>query len=111
MADPFQAALEALFASPMAIPALYIPMSGQVIATRTIRSQPSAVIETGSAEIAVQTNEFQLMRSVVAEPDDRARLVLLDEAGAPLPTGTFSLMGTPMLDAEGLTWMCEAEPA
>ena len=110
MFDPFQAAIETIFQSPASSAALYVPATGPLIAIRTIRSQPDQSVPFGNGQVVMGSNEFQLMRSAVPTPAEGDAIQLLDPDGAPLPEGYFRIASEPMLDREGLSWTCGAEP-
>lgn len=100
MADPFTAALAAMFSSPMSGAATYTPPGGAPIAIRVIRSQPSADLGDGRNRVIADTNIFLIRRSEVPKPANGA-LIVIDGA-------TFRLQGAAELDVEGMTWDCPA---
>lgn len=110
MSDPFQAALEAQFEAPGSAAALYVPATGPLVATRTIRSQPDQSVAFGNGQVVLASNQFEVMRSAVAAPVEGDAIQLVDADGWPLPGGHFRISAEPMLDLEGLSWTCAAEP-
>lgn len=109
MSDPFQAALEAQFFAPGSSAALYVPVAGPLVPTRAIRSQPDQQVAFGAGQVVLASNEFQLMRSEIANPAEGDAIQLVDDAGLPVPAGHFRITSEPMLDVEGLSWTCGAE--
>ncbi len=110
MTDPFAAALDALFNAPGSAAAAYQSISGTApVPIRIIRAQPD---ELGPRNTVQATNTFDLRRSEVAQPvhGDVVAIggVVID--GEIIGGEPFTLIGTPMLDVEGITWTIGAEP-
>ncbi|MGI4877181.1 MAG: head-tail joining protein [Janthinobacterium lividum] len=104
MTDPFAAALDALYASPMAAAADYTPVGGASTPVRVIRAQPTVDASFGSGGGALQdSNVLKARRSEIAEP---ATGDLFD-----LATVSFRVDGEPSLDVEGMEWTFGVVPA
>jgi len=100
MSDPFQAALEAIFASPMAVPALYVSLAGgSTSEIRVILRQHS--LEWGRVRrFAEATGRlFDVRHSDVPTPVV-GDAIIVDGA-------VHSVTALPQIDAEGLTWTFE----
>lgn len=102
MSNPFVAALDALYASALAIDAVFTS-NGVSTPVRTVRSQPDQISGYGEGQIVQASNLFELRRSEVSEPS----------AGDTIAVGAdvFAIVGDPMLDTEGLAWTCAVRPA
>ena len=103
MADPFAAALAALHSAAGSVAAIYTPGSGgDPLPIRVIREQPSR--DYGGLErIVADTNIIVIRRTDVAAPA-RGDLVQIGSEA-------LRLNAAPMLDVEGISWSCPAEPA
>ncbi len=99
--DPFAAALDALFNAPGSAAAVYVPQGGDPVPVRVIRSQPDTSANYQQARIVQEANSFDMRRSEVPAPASGDRLTVDGD--------TFEILGDPMLDVEGLTWVCGAE--
>lgn len=108
MADPFAAALAALFNAPGSLAATYTPVGGQSVAIRVIRSQGSDAGAGRFDRTVSDVNMFDMRRADVAKPARGATIAISDPV-----TGEslgFSINGAPVLDVEGLTWTCPVQP-
>ncbi len=108
--DPFAAALDAQFNAPGSAAAAYQSISGTApFPIRVIRAQPD---ELGPRNTVQATNTFDLRRSEVTDPahGDAVAIGAAIVDGAIVGGEMFELIGTPMLDVEGLTWTIGAEP-
>lgn len=105
MADPFATGLMALHRGPGSVAATYFAGGGGGgTPLRVIRSRPD--VETGWAgeqPIVQASNVIDIQLSDVAEP---LAGDVLELAGGE----RLVLAGEPMLDAEGISWRCGAEP-
>ena len=108
MVDPFVAALTAIFNAPGSVAAVYTPPGGAALPVRIIRSQESAI--AGDVRLVADTMVFDVRRSEVAKPAIGATLQILDVGGQPVVGEAFKINGAPLLDVEGLTWRCGAQP-
>ena len=111
MTDPFAAALDALFNAPGSAAAAYQSISGTApVPIRIIRAQPD---ELGPRNIVQATNTFDLRRSEVSDPAHGDTVVIggMIVDGAIVGGEPFVLIGTPMLDVEGITWTIGADPS
>ena len=104
MADPFATGLATLRASAGTVAGRYIPPAGPAIEDiRVVHSQPSEIGEDGETRIVMDAHIFVIFRSDVDTPAHHG--IVSIEAG------DFRLNGDPLLDNEGLSWTCPAEPA
>jgi len=105
MADPFAAALAVLHRAAGSVAADYtILATGDVlVGIGVIRSQGSEVSGARSARTITDPNHFDVQKSDVAMPAKGDTLTIGSE--------TFRINGPAILDEEGLTWTCPAEPA
>jgi hypothetical protein len=111
MSDPFQTALEAIFAGPGSSAASFLPAGGgAAIATRVIRGGPDVRTAFGEGRLVMRSDQVQLMRAAVPAPAEGDAVRLLDDAGTPVADGAFLLASEPMIDLEGLTWTCDLQP-
>lgn len=110
MPDPFAAALDAMFFAPGSAAAVYQPIDGSApFPVRVIRGQPD---ELGPRNTVQATNVFDLRRSEVLRPVHGDTIAIGGEIVAGAITGgeMFELIGTPMLDVEGITWTIGGDP-
>jgi len=105
MTDPFVAALDALFASSMAVDAVYAAPDALPLPVRVIRSQPSQVSQFGTMQVALASEAVEVRRSEIAAPAPGSVFVI----GADRLVMPDHLQ--PLSDVEGLTWTCWVEPA
>lgn len=109
MTDPFATALGALFSAPGSVAATYTSIGGQPVPLRVIWAQGSADGGSRSDRTVLDTNMFDIMRSDVETPLRGAIIAFADpRSGASLK---FKINGAPILDVEGISWACPAEPA
>lgn len=107
MADPFAAGLSALHGTGASVAATYTPPGGDSVALRVVHEQPSETADAEGRDIVMDTHRFTIEASKVALPVSGGTIVL-DPDGA---AETYRLAGDPMLDTEGLSWLCPAEAA
>lgn len=112
MSDPFAAALDALFNAPGSAAAVYVPLQGAPVAIRVIHSQPDASPTFQQMRTVQQANSFDVRKSEVPAPQPGDLII----KGAVLTDSfvdggeRFEILGDPMLDIEGMTWICGAAP-
>ncbi|WCT73933.1 hypothetical protein PQ455_01485 [Sphingomonas naphthae] len=99
MTDPFATAAAALFASPLAVAAVFTPAGGAPVAIRVIRDQSDEVI----GNIVLAGNGLQVLRASVANPQRGDGITI---AGV-----DYVIQGDPTLDVEGVAWNCALEAA
>ena len=101
----FTAATDVLFADPhLARDAVYRPAgAGDGIAVRVMLRRPDRIESFGETRLASSTTMLDVRVSEVEEP----------EAGDTLELDgrRVVVLGTPLLDAEGLVWTLETRPA
>lgn len=103
MADPFATGLATLRVSVGSVAGSYTPPSGPVVDDiRVIHSQPSEVSGDGDGAIVLDTHQFVIFRSDVDMPEHDGVIAIA--------TGDFRINGDCLLDTEGLSWTCPAEP-
>ncbi len=109
MTDPFATALVALHSAPGSVAATYAIPGGQPVTLRAIWAQGSKDAGGRVDRMVLDTNMFDIMRSDVDAPVRGATIALSDpRTGSAL---TFRVNGAPILDVEGISWACPAEPA
>jgi hypothetical protein len=105
--DSFAAALDALFNAPGSAAAVYRPADGTApFPIRIIRGQPD---ELGPRNLVQATNVLDLRRSEVPNPVGGNGHSIRGDVVAIVDGAKLELIGTPMLDVEGLTWTIGAE--
>lgn len=114
MSDPFAAAIDALFSGPGSAAAAYQPIGeagGAAFPIRVIRSRPDLSTGFGEGRIVQASNSFEIRASDVARPaaDDLVAIGGTVTDGAIEGGELFALVGEPMIDVEGLTWLIGAE--
>lgn len=111
MPDPFAAALDAQFNAPGSAAADYIVFGDPAIPIRIIISQPDRDDQFGASQIISRTVMINIRRSDVPTPVVGAGLQVGVRAsdGTLAVTGEYWLTDEPMLDVEGMTWMCGAQ--
>lgn len=105
MSDPFAAALVALHRGPGSVAAVFTSFGGAPLPDpiRVIRNQKTEDMQFGDTNIPVPSSIYSILRADVATPRARDTLMIGDEV--------FTIVGTPRLDDEGLSWTVEAPPA
>lgn len=103
MRDPFAAALAVLHSSVGAVAAIYQEQGQDPVSLRVIRHRGTREVTLNGTGILADVDMVQIQCGDVARP----------VAGASLSIGTehFVLQGGPSLDARGLYWTCNLEPA
>lgn len=107
--DPFAAALDAQFNAPGSAAAVYLPLEGEPVPIRVIRSRPTEETPVSGMLVLADSNIVLIRRSEVAEPQQRAYIsigaTIVDDV---VTDGIlFEVLAEAKLDVEGLTWTCE----
>lgn len=103
MADPFANGLDALFHAPGSATAVYQEEGDWPVQLRVIWSRPDQVVSFRNAGMVQGANSLQIRAADVARP--------VPDATVTIGSVTLRLVGEPMLDVEGLSWTCGADPA
>jgi hypothetical protein len=106
VADPFAAGLSALHGTGASVAAGYTPPGGAETRLRVIHEQPSLVTETDEPGLIVDAHHFTIRLSDVALPAVDG-VVVIDPDGT---ADAYRINGDPLLDTEGVSWSCPAEP-
>lgn len=111
--DPFQIALDAIFTAPGSSAATYFPVDGDPVPIRLILSRPDEVANFRGSSVVQATYQLSIRRSEVPAPQS-GDFVQIEGGEFPQLDGVFTdrlnITGDPMLDVEGITWTCGAEP-
>lgn len=100
--DPWQMAVDVIFQSPGSLDAVFTAAGGAPTPIRVIRSQPDRLERYAGTQFVSEDNAFEIRVSDVAAPaiDD---LITIGDS-------SFAITLLPVLDVEGLSWTCVAEP-
>lgn len=101
--DPWQMAVDVIFQSPGSLGAIFTPAGGASAPIRVIRSQPDRLERYAGTQFLSEENAVEIRVSDVAAPAIGDLITIGD---AP-----FAITLLPVLDVEGLSWTCVAEPA
>lgn len=104
MADPFAVGLVALHGAAAGLAATYFPVDGPAVpGIRVTRTRPDRLGQFGDTAILPASNSFDILAADVAVPAIGAEILL--------GTGErFAISIEPLLDVEGVSWTCGAEP-
>lgn len=106
---PFAALLDTLFASVLAVDAVYVPVAGTPKSVRAIRKSPDLAVDFGGTEIAAATTLIEVRASEVADP--RSGDVIEMGAGGP-QAEAFVIQGVPARrDPDRLVWTIDVRKA
>lgn len=111
--DPFQAALDAIFTAPGSLEASYQHATGDFPVIRILLARPDETTTFRGSRIVQATYEISIRKSEIGAPIAGAELTILGQEFPQVSgviTNRLRLTGDPMIDAEGLTWTCGAEP-
>ena len=100
--DPWQTAIDAIFQSPGSLDATFKTEGWVAVPIRIIRSQPDRLERYAGTQFLSEENAFEIRVSDVAAPLI-GDLIMIDDA-------SFAITLLPVLDVEGLSWTCVAEP-
>lgn len=101
--DPWQMAVDVIFQSPGSFDATFTPAGGASMPIRSIRSQPDRLERYAGTQFLSEDNAFEIRVSDVTNPAI-GDVIMIGDA-------SFAITLLPVLDVEGLTWTCVAEPA
>ncbi|WP_342249378.1 head-tail joining protein [Sphingomonas sp. OTU376] len=111
--DPFQAALDAIFNGPGSLAASYQHSTGDFPTIRVLLARPDEAATFRASRIVQATYEVSVRKSEIYAPIAGAELTIPGQEfpqASGVITDRLRLTGDPMIDAEGLTWNCGAEP-
>ncbi len=103
-------ALDAQFNAPGSMAAILERLDQPPLPVRTIRSQPDVTVDFGTSAAIQSTNVFLLRRTEPLADGSTAAIEPIDGDLIVTETGSFMLTSEILLDTEGLTWTCGAEP-
>lgn len=110
MADPFAAALGALFGAAGSAAAVYTPVGGVPLADpiRVIIGSADQLRDFQDGQVVAPTPRAEIRKIEVPAPANGDTIDLLADDGVTV-TASYRLLGKPVGDVEGQTWFADVE--